>query len=74
MGINKSERIADKLVTYLSDLRIDTRQVGKYFARIAPPKIYDRFDELVESAEMERTELDIQRGEEVNVYKFFKQG
>jgi hypothetical protein len=71
MGINKAERIADKLVTYLSDLRIDTRQVGKYFARIAPPKIYDRFDELVESAEMERTELDIQRGEEINVHKFF---
>lgn len=72
MAINKSERIADKLVTFLSDLRVDVRQIGKYFARIAPPKVYERFDELIDSAQMERTQLDIEEGEKVNVYKFFK--
>lgn len=72
MAINRAERIADKLVTFLSELRVDTRQIGKYFARVAPPQVYERFDEMVESAQMERTELDIETGEKVNVYKFFK--
>jgi len=72
MGINKAERIADKIVNLLSDFRTDIRQAGRYFARIAPDKVYEQFDEFVQGAETERTEVQIDRGEEINVYKFFR--
>jgi len=48
------------------------RQAGTYFARIAPDKVYEQFDEFVQGAETERTEVQIDRGEEINVYKFFR--
>lgn len=73
MGINRAERIADKLVVLLSELRVDARQVGKYFARIAPTKVYERFDEMVESAQEEKTNRDIEEGMANSVYKFFKE-
>ena len=71
MGINRAERIADKIVNLLSDFRTDIRQAGTYFARIAPDKVYEQFDEFVQGAETERTERLIQEGEVKNVYKFF---
>lgn len=71
MGINRAERIADKMVSLFSELRVDTRQIGKYFARIAPTQVYERFDEMVESAQQEKTERDIEEGLVKNVYKFF---
>jgi len=71
MGINRAERIAEKVVTLLSDFRTDIRQAGKYFGRIAPNKVYEQFDEFVQGVETERTKLDIEKGEQVNVYKFF---
>ena len=72
LGINKAERIADKIVNLLSDFRTDIRQEGRYFARIASDKVYEQFDEFVQGAETERTEVQIDRGEEINVYKFFR--
>ena len=71
MGVNKAERIADKVVTMLSDFRTDIRQAGTYFARIAPDKVYEQFDEFVQGAEAERVEREIREGEVKNVYKFF---
>jgi hypothetical protein len=71
MGENRAERIADKLVNLFSELRVDSGQIGKYFARIAPNKTYERFDEMVESAQREKTEREIQEGLEKNVHKFF---
>ncbi len=71
MGQNKAERIADKVVTLLSDFRTDIRQAGKYFARIAPINVYQQFDEFVQGAETEKTERDIREGLEKNVHKFF---
>lgn len=73
MGINRAERIADKVVSLLSDFRTDIRQAGKYFARIAPDKVYEQFDEFVQGAETERVERDIEQGEVKSVYKFFNQ-
>lgn len=73
MGNNRAERLADKLVNLFSDFRTDTRQAGKYFARIAPDKVYEQFDEFVQGAEIERTERNIEKGEKVNVYRFFNQ-
>jgi hypothetical protein len=73
MGANRAERLADKLVTTLSDLRVDVRQAGKYFARIAPRTIYEQFDEFVQGAEIEMTERNIREGAEKNVYRFFNQ-
>ena len=71
MGQNKAERLADKVVTLLSDFRTDIGQAGRYFARIAPTKVYEQFDEFVQGAEIEKTEKDIQEGLENNVHKFF---
>ena len=71
MGFNRAERIADKIVTLLSDFRTDIRQAGRYFARIAPDKVYEQFDEFVQGAEAERVEREIREGEVKNVYKFF---
>ena len=71
MGVNKAERIADKVVTLLSDFRTDIRQAGRYFARIAPIKVYEQFDEFVQGAETEKAERDIREGLENNVHKFF---
>ena len=71
MGQNKAERLADKVVTLLSDFRTDIGQAGRYFARIAPTKVYEQFDEFVQGAEIEKTERDIQEGLENNVHKFF---
>lgn len=73
MGINRAERIADKVVSLLSDFRTDIRQAGRYFARIAPDKVYEQFDEFVQGAETERVERDIEQGEVKSVYKFFNQ-
>jgi len=71
MGSNRAERLADKIVNLFSDFRTDIRQAGTYFARIAPNKVYEQFDEFVQGAEIERTNLEIDRGAEINVYKFF---
>lgn len=72
MGINRAERIADKVVNLLSDFRTDIRQAGIYFGRIAPNKVYEQFDEFVQGAETERTQRELEEGEVKNVYKFFK--
>ena len=71
MGVNKAERIADKVVTLLSDFRTDIGQAGRYFARIAPTKVYEQFDEFVQGAETEKAEKDIREGLEKNVHKLF---
>ena len=71
MGVNKAERIADKVVTLLSDFRTDIGQAGRYFARIAPTKVYQQFDEFVQGAESEKAEKDIRDGLETNVHRFF---
>jgi hypothetical protein len=71
MGQNRAERIADKIVVLLSDFRTDIRQAGTYFARIAPTKVYEQFDEFVQGAETEKAEKDIREGLEKNVHKLF---
>jgi hypothetical protein len=71
MKSTRAEKIADKIVTLLSDFRLDPRQAGTYFARIAPIKIYERFDEFVQGAEVEMTDRNIREGAEKNVYRFF---
>ena len=73
MGANRSERLADKVVNIFSDFRADIRQAGRYFARIAPNKVYEQFDEFVQGAEIERTQREIEEGAKINVYKFFNQ-
>ena len=71
MGQNKAERMADKVATLLSDFRTDIGQAGRYFARIAPTKVYEQFDEFVQGAETEKAEKDIREGLEKNVHKLF---
>jgi hypothetical protein len=71
MGANRAERLADKIVNLFSDFRLDPRQAGTYFARIAPRNVYEQFDEFVQGAEIEKTEKDIREGAEKNVYRFF---
>jgi hypothetical protein len=73
MGANRAERLADKLVTAFSDFRVDVRQAGRYFARLAPRNVYEQFDEFVQGAEIEMTERNLDEGEAKNVYRFFKE-
>jgi len=73
MGANRNERLADKIVNLFSDFRVDVRQAGRYFARLAPRNVYEQFDEFVQGAETEMTERDLAEGEQKNVYRFFNQ-
>jgi hypothetical protein len=73
MGANRAERLADKMVNAFSDFRLDVRQAGRYFARLAPRNVYEQFDEFVQGAETEMTERDLAEGEQKNVYRFFNQ-
>lgn len=61
------EKVAQRLATIVSDLRLDLDQVGIYLARTAPNVSYNRLIEIAESAQFEK-END---GFRTNQYRLF---
>ena len=51
----KEEKVATKIETLLSDLSLDIEQIGYYMGINAPYIIYERFVEVAEAAEYNRT-------------------
>lgn len=51
MSMTDEERIAKKLITLLSDIRIDLTLVGYYFANIATVGGFLRLEEVLDSAQ-----------------------
>jgi len=45
------EKIAEKLISLLSDIRLDLNLIGYYFANIATRGAFLRLEEVIESAE-----------------------
>jgi len=51
MSITREEKIAERLITLLSDIRLDLTLVGYYFANIASKGAFLRLEEVLDSAE-----------------------
>jgi hypothetical protein len=51
---SKEEIIASKLYDLLSDSRIESYLIGRYFAQMAVTEVYDKFEEMVVSARQEK--------------------
>jgi uncharacterized membrane-anchored protein YjiN (DUF445 family) len=51
---SREEIVATKLYDLLSDYRIESYLVGRYFAQSARVEVYDKFEEMVESARQEK--------------------
>lgn len=52
--MTEEERVAKKLTTIVSDLRLDLEQVGRYLARTSPNVSFNRLIEIAESAQYEK--------------------
>lgn len=61
------EKVAQRLATIVSDLRLDLDQVGIYLARTAPSVSYNRLIEIAESAQFEKEN----NGFRINQYRLF---
>jgi len=46
--------LADKIIVLFSELRVDARQAGIYFYRMAPTLINERLEEFLEGIEQEK--------------------
>jgi hypothetical protein len=51
---SKEEILASKLYDLLSDYRIESYLIGRYFAQMAVTEVYDKFEEMVVSARQEK--------------------
>lgn len=55
--LTEEEKVAIKLGTILSDIRVDLELVGRYLARISPTVVYNRLVTVAESAQYEKEEV-----------------
>ena len=51
---SREEIVANKLYDLLADSRLEPHLIGRYFAQMATTEIYDKFDEMIASAEYEK--------------------
>lgn len=51
---SREEIVAIKLYDLLSDSRLEHHLIGRYFAQMANTETYDKFEEIVESAIIEK--------------------
>lgn len=54
--LTDEERVAMRLATLVSDLRLDIEQVGQYLAQVAPTVSYNRLITIAESAQYHKEE------------------
>jgi hypothetical protein len=54
--LTDEEKVAMRLASLVSDLRLDIEQVGEYLAQIAPTVSYNRLITIAESAQYHKEE------------------
>lgn len=54
--LTDEERVAMRLATLVSDLRLDIEQIGEYLAQVAPTVSYNRLITIAESAQYHKEE------------------
>lgn len=54
--LTDEEKVALRLATLVSDLRLDIEQVGEYLAQVAPTVSYNRLITIAESAQYHKEE------------------
>lgn len=55
----KEEKIAIQLSEIVNDYNLDLSEVGRYFARVAGLVSYNRFQEVMEVAQLEKENVDV---------------
>jgi hypothetical protein len=54
--LTEEEKVAQKMVASVSDLRLDIESIGEYLADVAPYVSYNRIQEIAEAARFHREE------------------
>ena len=62
LAISKEEKVANKLVTLLSDFTLDLEAIGFYLAKGSPHIIYTRANEVLESMQYNKEVDQLDRG------------
>jgi hypothetical protein len=52
--LTEEEKVAQKMVASVSDLRLDIESIGQYLGDIAPYVSYNRIQEIAEAAKFHR--------------------
>jgi hypothetical protein len=52
--ITEEEKVAQKMIASVSDLRLDIESIGEYLADVAPYVSYNRIQEIAEAAKFHR--------------------
>ena len=54
--ITEEEKVAQKMIASVSDLRLDIEAIGEYLGDVAPYVSYNRIQEIAEAAKFHREE------------------
>jgi len=62
VAISKEEKVANKMVTLLSDFTLDLEAIGFYLAKGSPHIIYTRANEVLEAMQYNKEVDELDRG------------
>ena len=62
LGVSKEEKVANRIVTILSDFTLDLEAIGFYLAKGSPHIIYTRANEVLESMQYNKEVDQLDRG------------
>jgi len=62
LAISKEERVANRIVTLLSDFTLDLEAIGFYLAKGSPHIIYTRANEVLEAMQYNKEVDELDRG------------
>jgi len=62
LAISKEERVANRIVTLLSDFTLDLESIGFYLAKGSPHIIYTRANEVLEAMQYNKEVDELDRG------------
>jgi D-alanyl-D-alanine dipeptidase len=62
--ITEEEKVAKRLATIISDVRLDLDEVGIHLAQITPTTSYNRLMLIAEAAEFEKENIDVRYAHE----------
>ena len=62
LAVSKEEKVANKMVTLLSDFTLDLEAIGFYLAKGSPHIIYTRANEVLEAMQYNKEVDELDRG------------
>jgi hypothetical protein len=62
LAVSKEEKVANKMVTLLSDFTLDLEAIGFYLAKGSPHIIYTRANEVLEAMQYNKEVDQLDRG------------